>query len=115
MRVPTYVEEKAVQENGFFTEPWQILLEQLLQNLQQAISDEGFLIPSVSSDANSVTPPAAGGQLSIIEASFGTDGGALAGTLVFDPAEVNGGTVSDPNGQLKILLRDGVFHPVTNT
>jgi hypothetical protein len=94
---------------------WQTLFIQLLQNLQQSLSNEGFVIPNVSSAANSVTPPVAGGQLAVIQATYGTQSGVQLGTLVFDPAEVNGSMTAIPNGQLKILLGDGTFHKVTNT
>jgi hypothetical protein len=42
-------------------------------------------------------------------------GGTPAGILVFDPAEINGGSSGTPNGQLKVLLGDGTFHKVTNS
>lgn len=100
---------------------WQTLFIQLLQNLQQSLSNEGFVIPNVSSANNSVNPPVAGGQLALIQATYGqstpsfTNIGVQLGTLVFDPAEVNGSMTAIPNGQLKILLGDGTFHKVTNT
>ena len=41
--------------------------------------------------------------------------GVEAGTVIFDPYEVNGAILPIRNGQLKVLLNDGVFHPITNT
>ena len=46
VNIPTFVQEKPLDENGNWSKPWQQLWEQLLQNMQQSISDEGFLIPS---------------------------------------------------------------------
>jgi hypothetical protein len=97
------------------TPPWGNYFEQNTQQWQQSLSNEGFWIPSVSSASNSVTPPTSGGQLAQVAASFGQQGGVNAGTIVFDPAEVNGGSAPAPNGQLKVILADGVFHKITNT
>lgn len=96
--VPTMLRERLVDDEGFLSPAWQNLFEQLLQNMQQAVSDEGFLIPSLSSS-----------DISVIEAN------ALDGTLVFNTSAVNGGSSSAPNGQLYVKLADGTFHPVTNT
>lgn len=112
INVPT---DKLVDKDGNTTKPWDNYFDQSTQQMQQSLSNEGFWIPSVSSDPNSVSPPTTGGQLAQLEASFGTQGGINAGTLIFDPAEVNGGSPSSPNGQLKVILADGVFHKITNT
>lgn len=97
------------------TPPWGNYFDQNTQQMQQSLSNEGFWIPSVSSANDSVTPPASGGQLAQVAASFGTQTGINAGTIVFDPAEVNGGSSGAPNGQLKVMLADGAFHKITNT
>ncbi len=115
MFVPILSQGEVVDTNGKPTKSFQNLIIQLLQNMQQDLSNEGFLIPNVSSNPTSVTPPATGGQLLQVQNSFGTQSGASAGFLVFDPYEVNGATPPARNGQLKILLADGVFHNVTNT
>lgn len=107
--------ENIVDDQNIITKSWGNYFDQNTQQMQQSLSNEGFWIPSVSSDANSVTPPAAGGQIAQLEASFGQQNGLNAGTLIFDPAEVNGGSPSVPNGQLKVLLGDGLFHKITNT
>lgn len=117
MFVPTIPQENLIEKDGNTTKAWDNYLQQQQQNMQQCLSDEGFLIPSVSSDPTSVTPPATGGQLAQVQASFGTQNGASAGTVIFDPYEINGSV--DPliprYGQLKVLLRDGIFHNITNT
>ena len=110
--VPT---DKPIDKDGNFTTPWGNFFDQNTQQIQQSLSNEGFWIPSVSSANNSVTPPASGGQLAQIAASFGTQGGVNVGTIIFDPAEVNGGSSGAPNGQLKVILADGNFHAITNT
>lgn len=98
--------------------PWKNYFEQQQSNMQLALSDEGFWIPSVSSNPASVTPAITGGQLAQVAASFGMQGGVNAGTVIFDPYEINGGAVGPPQvrlGQLKVILNDGVFHSITNT
>ena len=113
VNVPT---QEIADKEGVVTPPWGNFFYQTTQQMQLCLSEEGFLIPSVSSDPNSVTPPATGGQIAQLEASFGQQDGVLKGTMIFDPAEVNGATGGNPpNGQLKILLADGVFHKITNT
>ncbi len=112
MFVPILPAEKMVGDDGFVTKPWETYFEQLQQNMQQALSDEGFLIPSVSSQ---VIPPATISNVQVVQNSFGRPNGILAGTLIFDPYEINGATLPARNGKLKILLNDGTFHPITNT
>lgn len=104
MYVPTIPHEKAVDEDGTFTKPWDSYLEQQAQNMQLCLSNEGFVIPSVNAS-----------QLAIIQATYGQQTGVQLGTLVFNTSSINGGSSGAPNGQLYILLADGVFHPVTNT
>lgn len=117
MNVPAYVQEKAVDEKGYFTEQWQQFFSQMQQYIAGNLGVEGYSIPPVSSAANSVTPAATGGQLAQVQGQqdqFGTQI-VQPGTTVFDPAEVNGGSSSAPNGQLKVLLADGTFHKITNS
>jgi hypothetical protein len=97
------------------TPPWGNFFDQNTQQMQQSLGNEGFWIPSVSSASDSVMPSTTGGQLAQVAASFGTQTGINAGTVVFDPAEVNGGSSGAPNGQLKVMLADGNFHAITNT
>lgn len=112
MFVPVLSQGELVDDKGLPTEGFQNILIQLLQNMQEALSNEGFEIPSVSS---AVIPPATISNLQVIENSFGLENGVTSGTLIFDPAEVNGGTSMNPLGQLKVLLNDGTFHKITNT
>lgn len=108
-------EDKPLDEKGYWSPGWGNFFDQNTQQMQQSLSNEGFWIPSVSSASNSVTPPATGGQLAQVAASFGQQNGVNAGTIVFDPAEVNGGSSGSPNGQLKVMLNDGNFHSITNS
>jgi hypothetical protein len=110
--VPT---DKLIDEEGMPTPSWGNYFDQNTQQQQQSLNEEGFWIPSVSSATASVTPPTSGGQLAQVAASFGQQGGINAGTIVFDPAEVNGGSAPAPNGQLKVMLADGNFHAITNS
>lgn len=105
MFVPIVPTEAITDENGERTKPWDNFFQQQAQNMQESLSDEGFAIPSVSSASNSVSPPATGGQLAQLQASFGTQQGVQVGRLVFDPN----------TNQLKVILNDGTFHPITTT
>lgn len=109
--VPT---DKIVNEKGEMAPAWGNYFDQNTQQMQQNLSQEGFVIPQVSSASDSVSPPASGGQLAQVQATYGQQTGVQLATLIFDPAEVNGGSPT-PNGQLKVLLADGVFHAITNT
>ena len=121
MIIPNYVDIPIVDpKTGLVSDEWKVILQQLLSQLQKNVGTEGFVIPSISSDPNSVSPPAAGGQLLQLQNTFNPappigsiQPGVVAGTIVFDPFEVNGG--APRNGQLKVLLNDGIFHPITNT
>ena len=48
MIIPTYTQERLVDEDRYMTRPWQAVISGLLQNMQKALSDEGFVIPSQS-------------------------------------------------------------------
>lgn len=85
MKIPNYVHDRLVDENGEITEQWDVLISQLLTELQIATSEEGFVIP---------TQPTT--NITIIE----TD--AQNGTLLYD---------KDTN-QLKVRLNDGLFHVI---
>lgn len=106
MQVPVYPQEEVIDDAKLFTRPWQIFFETLLNGMQQALSNEGYLVPSVTND-----------QMLQIQNGLNQNGGqtALPGTLLFNTTEPNGTTTATPNGQLYILLQDGVFHPITNT
>jgi len=105
VNVPT---DSITDKEGSLTQPWRNYFDQSTQQMQQSLGQEGIWVPSVS-------PPTSGGQLAQVAASFGTQGGINAGTIVFDPAEVNGGSAGAPNGQLKVILADGLFHKITNS
>lgn len=112
MIVPTYLQEKIVDESGYPTAAFSDFLRVLLQNMQLSISNEGYLIPSVTKE-----------DMIDIQASFKSNVvnpnnqtvsiGVQIGTLVFNTETVNGGGVK-PRGQLYILLNDGIFHAVIN-
>lgn len=106
MIVPTMIKSQFVDKDGFLTDEAKNLMEQLLQNMQQNLSNEGVVVPSQSA-----------ANIAIIQNGTDALGNqiALKGTLIFDTSEVNGGSGPAPNGQLKILLQDGTFHPITNT
>jgi len=120
MIVPTYSQEQIVDESGVPTSNFDLLLRQLLQGLQLYLSDDGYLVPSISSDP-------ADNELAVLQASFQGNtvnnesqtvtNGVRPGTIIFDPYELNGGAVGPPRvpkGQLKVLLNDGTFHAIVN-
>lgn len=106
MIIPTFVQERLVDDQGFLTKPWQSLFEQLLQNMQQNLSEMGIVTPSQDSS-----------NLAVIQNKLNPDGSYIVqnGTLVFNTSSVNGGSSGSPNGQLYIRLADNTFHPITNT
>jgi hypothetical protein len=112
--IPVPNNPQVLDKDGKILPDWGNYFDQNTQQQQQSLSNEGFWIPSVSSDSNSVSPPASGGQLAQVQASYGQQNGVQLGTIIFDPAEANGGSPT-PNGQLKVLLGDGTFHKITNT
>lgn len=115
MNIPNFENIQFVERGGFLTDSYQNILQQLFTALQRGVGQEGFEISQISSDPNSVNPPATGGQLVAIQNTFGHPNGVTAGTVIFDPYEVNGATLPKRNGQLKVLLNDGAFHGITNT
>jgi hypothetical protein len=46
MRVPAFLNNTFVDENGDLTPGWSFLLNQLFNDMQANISNEGFVIPS---------------------------------------------------------------------
>lgn len=77
--------DKLTDKDGNMTSSWGNYFDQNTQQMQQSLNNEGFWIPSVSSANDSVTPPASGGQLAQIAASYGQQNGVNLGTLVYDP------------------------------
>lgn len=45
MNVPNFLNEKVVDQNGNWTDPWRIVISQLLSQLKLNFSDQGFLLP----------------------------------------------------------------------
>ena len=115
MNIPNFENIQFVDRDLYLTDNYQNILQQLFTQLQNGVGQEGFQVSNVSSDPNSVTPPTTGGQVARIQSSFGQDNGVVVGTVIFDPYEVNGATPPARNGQLKVLLNDGVFHGITNS
>lgn len=87
-----------VDKNGMLTNEAQTMLNTVFQAMQQDLSNQGFVIP-----APSIT------DISELE------GEMPAGTFIFDESVENGGTPTEPLGQLKVMLADGTWHAVTNT
>lgn len=126
MNVPTYTQEQIVKEDRNPTDAFASFLRNLLQNMQLSISDEGYWIPSVTSQPGSnVGVP--DNKLAVLQDSFQSptapvdsntqtvSTGVQPGTIIFDPWEVNGAVLPARNGQLKVLLNDGTFHNIVNT
>lgn len=86
--------------NGEWSDDWINYFQQLQLLMQQAVSDEGFVIPSQEDS-----------DVSILASSQKIP----AGSLVFNTDVINGGSPDFPNGQLYVKLQNGSFRPVTNT
>lgn len=99
MIVPVWQGGQVVKANGEFTDSYLNHQEQVRQQLQLGVSNNGFLIPSVTS-----------AELATIQANPNS----LPGTLLFNSQTINGGSSDAPNGQLFIKLGDGTFHPIAN-
>lgn len=53
MNIPNYLEIKVIDEKGYFTPQWKIVMQQLLTELQNNASNEGLVAPS--QDASNIT------------------------------------------------------------
>jgi hypothetical protein len=45
MNIPNFENIQIVDRNGYLTEQWQLIMQQLFQVLQQNLSDEGYKLP----------------------------------------------------------------------
>jgi hypothetical protein len=91
-------QSKPIDENGNWTTEWQQYWDTKSKNEQVSLSEEGFLVPTQTPANITALAPV-----------------SPSGILLFDATVINGGSSSNPNGQLYIRLNDGTFHPVTNT
>lgn len=96
MNIPNFSAGALTDRNGNPTDESYYFFQQLTDELQKNAGQEGLVVPTLSSQNTSVTPPAAGGQIGAIEAK------AANGTLIYD-------SFTD---QLKVRLADGTFHVV---
>ena len=53
MNIPNFIDSKAVDEKGDFTEPWKHTLNQLFNELQTNMSNESHIVPS--QDTSNIT------------------------------------------------------------
>lgn len=86
--IPSFPQGRIVDELGFMTPEFRNTFEQLLQYLQQVISQEGFAIPQ--QDASNVT-------------TLQTE--VEPGTILFNTA----------TNALIVKLQDGTFHTITTS
>ena len=49
MKIPNFIDHQLVDKDGYLTEPWKHTFEQLFQELQKNMSDEGYITPSLES------------------------------------------------------------------
>lgn len=96
MKIPNFSFGALTDKGGMPTDESYYYFQQLTDELQKNAGTEGLVVPTLSSQNTSVTPPAAGGQIGQIEA------GAALGTLIYD-------SFTD---KLKVRLADGTFHVV---
>jgi hypothetical protein len=48
MNIPNFQSSKFVDSNGYLTNEWQLIMQQLIQALQQNLSNEGYKLPQQS-------------------------------------------------------------------
>lgn len=94
MNIPNFSFGALTDRGGMPTDESYYFFQQLIDELQKNVGQEGFVVPTLSSENTSVTPPAAGGQIAAIAA------GSANGTLIYDSFTDN----------LKVRLNDGTFH-----
>ena len=90
------IADKIVDKDGYLSTSWQMTIDQLLGQINENFGESGCVIPSLSSDPNSVTPPTTGGQIGLIE------GKAKNGTLIYD-SFTNELKVKKPSGFVVII------------
>lgn len=52
MNVPNFENIQFTDRNGMLTDGWQIILQQLISEMQHALSNEGFIPPSLPANGN---------------------------------------------------------------
>jgi hypothetical protein len=57
MNVPTYEYGPVVGPDGYFTEPWETLFNQLLLQMQGYLSNNGLVVPEQSTDNINLIAP----------------------------------------------------------
>lgn len=85
MNVPNFIHDKFVDENGYLTDGWRLFFNQLINEMNENLSQEGIVMPSQTTD-----------NADIIK----TD--ALNGTILYDST----------TNELKVRLSDGNFHVI---
>ncbi len=96
MKIPNFSFGALTDRGGMPTDESYYFFQQLIDELQKNAGPEGLVVPTLSSENNSVDPPAAGGQIAQIQ------GTAANGTLIYDSFV----------DKLKVRLNDGTFHVV---
>jgi hypothetical protein len=96
MKIPNFSFGALTDRNGIATDDSYYFFQQLTSELQKNAGNEGLVVPTLSSENTSVTPPAAGGQITQIQAD------AENGTLIYDSF----------TNKLKVRLNDGTFHVI---
>ena len=46
MKIPNFIGHKLVDKDGYLTEPWKHVFEQLFNELQKNMSDESHIVPA---------------------------------------------------------------------
>jgi len=50
MNIPNFEDNRFVDKDGHLTDSWRLIMQQLFQQLQQHVSQEGFILPQQNSD-----------------------------------------------------------------
>lgn len=92
MNVPNFENVQFTENSGYLTSPWQIILQQLISEMQRALSNEGFIPPSLAATGD--------GSIATLQSKLQTltvpQQAAYGGDLIYDSS----------NNVLKVFILD---------
>lgn len=95
MNVPNFQNIQVIGKGGFFTDEWQNMLQQLITQMQNNLSDEGFHIPQQTA-----------ANIAILQTQFAASP---------DPSAYNGVMLYDTTNDLLKVNIAGTFKTVTTS
>lgn len=75
MNIPNFLNDMLTDRNGYMTDPWSLILQQLFSVMQENLSDEGFGLPRLTT-----------AQINALETQFNLapDPSVFYGRLLYD-------------------------------